>query len=92
MPLLSDPLEADMPVSLTSNEITHSFSASLKLQQDEDSFAPFFSPWDNDILNVITHFFVFLREMTNGLLKRLERHWSRNNHKRRYIRKDREGN
>lgn len=41
--LLCNPVEADMTASLRSDEIIFSYSPSLKLQQDEDPFAPFFT-------------------------------------------------
>lgn len=62
MHLLSNPLEAGMTVSLTSDEIIHSYSASSKLQQDEEPFAPCFFLQDNDIFLLV--------EIVNGLLNR----------------------
>lgn len=91
MHVLSIPLEADMTVSLTNDEIIHSYSVSPKFQQDEEPFSPFLLQ-DNDILHVITFVFVFWGEIAKGLLNRPERHWSRNNHERRYTKKDRKGN
>lgn len=71
-------------MSLTSAEIIQSYSASPSYNGMKKPFALSFFLWDNDILHVITFFFVFLGEIVNGLLNRSERHWSKNNHRRRY--------